>query len=374
MKVAILTHPLGTNYGGILQNYALQQVLKNLGHQPVTLNYQFEIPRKTKILSWGGRLLQRLRGKKIPLRVWTTPKEHSIITQYTGRFIRKHINVTDSFFLDKIQEIDIGRPDAIVVGSDQVWRGSHPDVSHFFLRDFDGQNIKKVAYAASFGVNFWEYSKSDTELCKRLVQQFKAVSVRENGGVNLCKKYFEITPQLVLDPTLLLKCEDYDTLVNIKQIGDKRTHYIMTYVLDKTPAKMRMIEKVSQSLGLLQKTVMVDNYFNEVGKKGLESCIYPPVEDWIRGFRDADFVVTDSFHGTVFSILYHKPFVSFVNKYRGADRFISLLSILHLEERLVDREEEVLSLIRKPIDYVIVDSLLQEKREESLEFLKNSLQ
>lgn len=373
MRIAILTHPLGTNYGGMLQNYALQHVLKQMGHTPVTLNYQFDTSWRIKILSLGSHVLKRLKGGKVPLRAWPTKKEYEQITQHTKRFISDHIEATEPFLLDDINKQDFGKIDAIIVGSDQVWRGSHPAVPHFFLSDFKDAGCKKIAYAASFGVDFWEFSDENTELCKKLIKQFDAISVRENGGVALCKQYFYVKPQLVLDPTLLLEKNDYYSLQNISNMPSGEAPYMMTYVLDKTPEKQAIIDSISKKSGFSPRTVMVGNYFSEVGSRGVDSCVYPPVEDWIAGFKNANFVVTDSFHGTVFSIIFHKPFVAIVNRNRGADRFTSLLSQLNLENRLVESVEEAMVLLNSKIDYEAVDVALEDKRKKSINFLIEAL-
>ena len=108
--------------------------------------------------------------------------------------------------------------------------------------------------------------------------------------------------------------------------------------------------------------------------KQIEKCIYPPVEQWIKGFMDAHFVVTDSFHGCVFSILFNKPFIAISNSGRGKSRFLSLLSIFGLEERLIDNPGDcVPELIGSVINWESVNSILEEKRKESFHFLKTHL-
>lgn len=375
MKIAILTHPLGTNYGGILQNYALQHVLKQMGHTPVTFDYQFRSSWKTKILSMVKRLCLCLRGKNVPIRVWTTKKESAFISQNTRRFINEYINVTEPFLIDELNRQNHANIDAIVVGSDQVWRGKHPEVSRFFLCDFEKTDVLKIAYAASFGVDYWEFSDEETKKCRMLIKQFKAISVREQGGVNLCEKNLLVTPQLVLDPTLLLTSSDYERLVGKRCSFEPACNYLMTYVLDKTLDKQNIIDKTSMILGLHdKKTVMANDYFSEVGCSNIANCIYPPVESWIQGFMNAKFVVTDSFHGTVFSIIFHKPFIAIANKNRGTDRFVSLLTMLGLKDRLVESERDLDSVIYQAIDYNLVDEKLEKMKCFSLKFLKDNLQ
>ena len=373
MKIAILTHPLGTNYGGMLQNCALQQVLKRLGHTPITINYQFNTPLKTKALSFCKRLLLRIRGEKIPLRVWLTNKEYLYITKFTQDFIKNHIIVSKPFFLNNMKKQDFVDSEAIIVGSDQVWRGSNPYIEKFYLSDFIDNKTIKIAYAASFGVDYWEMSPKLTTRCAKLASLFRAISVREESGVTLCERFLGIEAQLALDPTLLLDANYYSSLIEKNEIKTVKENYLYTYVLDKAPYKKQIIERLSEKLSLNTYSVMVKKYFNEVGYSGLSDCVYPPVEQWLQGFMDADFVVTDSFHGTVFSIIFHKPFISIVNQKRGADRFISLLSVLGLENRLVDNVEDAVRLIECPIDYEAVDVVIDELKKKSMTFLNDNL-
>lgn len=373
MKIAILTHPLGTNYGGMLQNCALQQVLEGLGHTPITINYQFETSLKTKVLSFGKRLLLRIKGERIPLRVWLTRKEYLYITQFTRDFIKEHIKVSELFFLDKIKKQDFGDIDAIIVGSDQVWRGSNPNIEKFYLCDFVNNDIIKIAYAASFGVDYWEMTPKLTARCAKLASLFRAISVREQSGASLCKNFLGVDAQFALDPTLLLNADYYSRIIGEKEIESNKDKYLYTYVLDNAPYKTQITEKLSEKLSLNTHSVMVRKYFKEVGYSGLSDCVYPPVEQWLRGFKDADFVVTDSFHGTVFSIIFHKPFISIVNKKRGADRFVSLLSMLGLEDRLVDNADDALRQVESPIDFETTDIILDGLRKSSMTFLKDNL-
>lgn len=374
MKIGILTHPLGSNYGGILQNYALQCVLKGLGHQPVTYYYYVKDPIKIKVLSFCKRLLLRLRGENTPLRGWPNKRELSIIECNTRGFIDSRIEKTKRFYLHNTTIFKNEKVDAIIVGSDQVWRGGNPDIMHYFLSDFIGVAVPKIAYAASFGVDYWEYSPKETKLCAKLLSHFKAVSVREVCGVTLCEQHLNRKVEFMLDPTLVVDRVYYDTLLQEKEdCGRRPDRYIMTYLLDKSKEKHEIIKSVTKQLGLKPYTVMPDCYFAEVGKEKLEECVYPPVEQWLKGFRDADYVVTDSFHGTVFAIIYHKKFLTIINKKRGASRFTSLLGLLQLEDRIIESDDEVASVLSRPINYERVDRILKDKRIQCIDFLKRNL-
>lgn len=373
MKVAILTHPLGTNYGGMLQNYALQTVLRRLGHTPETLHYYLPISAKIKVLSLCGRILKKLKGQDVPLRGWPTREEEAVICQNSHAFIRDNINTTELVPLSEIKTFRKIGYEAFVVGSDQVWRGDRGYTHQFFLSDFKDCNVPKIAYAASMGVDWWSFNERDTKECKELIKDFKAVSVREESAITLCKEYLDVDALLVLDPTLLLSSEDYKSLISKTTIQSNNQKYMMVYVLDKSSEKKSIIEAASRKLNLIPFEVMAKNYFGEVGKNGLQSCILPKVEDWIQGFANADYVVTDSFHGTVFSIIFNKQFVAIANHERGAGRFLSLLRMLGLEDRLVESEEDAAALLTKTIDYSNVNEILASKKEESISFLKKNL-
>lgn len=373
MKVSILTHQLATNYGGLLQNYALQVVLLELGHTPVTLDYYIRTPTKVKLLSFLNRLYGRIKGDKKPLRGWTTSKEQAYIAQNTNRFINNYISKTDKFELQDSRSLIKNLAEAIIVGSDQVWRGNHKEVHHFFLSDIKNINIPKIAYAASFGVDFWEYNKKQTRLCYHLIRQFRAISVREESGVELCKKYLNCDATFVLDPTLLIDKKYYEKLVNSKCFSEDKD-YMMVYILDSSQEKNRIIQEMLSKLGLCQHIVMANKYFKEVGHSGIDQCVFPSVERWISGFMNAKFVITDSFHGTAFSIIFKKNFICIANKGRGIGRFTSLLKLLNLENRLVETVEDISApLINSNINYEAVEQILIKKRQESISFLINNL-
>lgn len=371
MKIGILTHPLGTNYGGILQNYALQVFLKTMGHDPITQNVYFGTPLRTKIFSFTYRLLKCILGKRVPLKAWLSDNEYNLISVNTNKFINQYIKTTNRIEISSGNLFKDATYDAIIVGSDQVWRGSDKNVVHYFLKDVKGDDVVRIAYAASFGVEEWEFSPKDTQICRNLVKKFRGISVREKSGVQLCSEYLSVASKCVLDPTLLLDKNHYDTLIPENSISDDA--FMMEYILDKSPEKTEILKKLSEKLNIVIHSVMPKSYYSEVGSKAITDCIYPSVEEWLSGIKNSKFVVTDSFHGTVFSIIFHKPFVAIVNNKRGAARFHSLLSMLNLSERLVNNLPDALRLIDIPIDYNKVDRVIDGNRKISTDFLLSCL-
>lgn len=374
MKIGILTLRLHNNYGGILQAYALQTVLKRMGHDAVVIDKSREI--KLSILR---RYFQyfKLLVKKVLLDTNTTilwdrkhNREYKVISTYTLPFIQKYIKrfVAEGDY----SNIKPGIFDAFVVGSDQVWRPKYfgqKIITKAFLSFAKDWDVKRVSFAASFGTEEWEYTEVQTSECKKWIKKFDAVSVRESSAVKLCKEHLGIDALHVLDPTMLLSATDYIQLFKDAN-SPQSPGSLMCYILDETEDKQKVVSNVEETLNLTSFSV---NSKYEVRTAPLEERIQPPVETWLRGFYDAEFVVTDSFHACVFSILFEKSFIVYGNKNRGMARFHSLLSIFGLENRLVTTSEEVQKVISSPIDWSLVNAKKKEWQEKTFNFLKQNL-
>jgi hypothetical protein len=378
MKIGILTQPLHNNYGGILQAYALQKVLKDMGHEVWTVDIPFrKTPIYIKILSIIKRILIKyVLGKKTVVRTWPTKKEEQIISQNTRKFINDYIKSTEPIFVGKIHELNKYNFDAYIVGSDQVWRPKYsPHLPYFFLSFLINNDvIKRIAYAASFGTEEWELNKKETEIAKENISKFNSISVREESGIILCKDHLNVKAELVLDPTLLLTKEDYINQFNLSE--DNNDNEMLIYVLDKTKFKTECIKAISKHLKLNTFATTPKYKFGEVSAKKSHIMIFPPVTEWIQGFKSAQFVITDSFHGTVFSIIFNKPFLVIGNESRGLSRFKSLLKIFNLEDRLISEKtglNTIMQLSKKEIDFNEVNKTLQMWRKKSFNYLVNNL-
>ena len=376
MRIGILTLPLHTNYGGILQAYALQMVLERMGHQVVV----FDTPNKISVpplwkfpLSIGKRTLKKIWGKSDRIFVeHYQNKIRPVITQNILPFVDGKIHRK---VIRKFSELSSNDYDAIVVGSDQIWRsiyfipmwGRQP-MEDAYLDFTKGWNIKRISYAASFGTDNWEYNKKQTLQCKAALQNFDAVSVREENGVKLCKQYFDVDALHVLDPTMLLDVSDYIELFRQKQTP-KSKGTLLDYVLDETEELQNLIQKVASDKNMVP--FAVNNPYEDDDTKPLGQRIKPSVETWLRGFYDADFVITDSFHACVFSIIFKKQFIVVGNKERGMARFESLLRMFGLEDRLVSTDADIEKL--PLIDYDAVYGKYGKWKKKALAFLKKSL-
>lgn len=376
MRIGILTLPLHTNYGGILQAYALQTVLERMGHEVVV----FDTPNKKSLppfwkipLTFTKRTVLKFLGKND--RIFTEyyyNKTRPIIARNIQPFIDKYIHrkVIRSFY--NLQSEDY---DTIVVGSDQVWRLVYfpglwlgQQIENAYLDFAKNWNVKRIVYAASFGTDKWEYNDEQTKKCGELLCKFDAVSTREINGIELCESKFNIRVRQVLDPTFLLKMEDYKELF-IKANTPKSAGSLLYYVLDSTDKIQSLIKNISQEKHLVP--FAVNNPYEYDDSRPLNERIKPSIETWLRGFYDAEFVVTDSFHACVFSILFKKQFIVVGNETRGMSRFNSLLNMFGLEDRLVAENSDI--RLNNDIDYNLVYKKYSELKDASLDFLKQSL-
>ncbi len=344
MKIGILSLVLSTNYGGIIQAYALQTILERMGHEVIVLNKD-----RNMYLSAYRRYLsackyfifKHLRKKNVayfnPQQVNEKRIEREKNTQ---QFIDKYIHTR---VVKEIKKGILEDVDCIIVGSDQVWRPIYfnklwgADIPDAYLRFVSNKKIRKYAYAASFGTDEWEYSASETIKCSHLLKDFSAVSVRESSAIQLCKqKLSREDVHLVLDPSFLLEKEDYIKLIN-ELDPPKSPGNLMCYILDETPEKKRLINTIGLKKGL---TPFYTNSKVEDFNAPQTERVQPPLENWLRGFIDAEFVITDSYHACIFSIIFNKPFVVVGNKKRGISRFYSLLDSLSLSQNIILSTED----------------------------------
>lgn len=365
MRIGILTQPLANNYGGILQNFALQTVLRDMGHDAITINIPYRKRNETQSFIRGiWRLLKKMKGDSSVLFIDGSKQLNFLNTPGIDQssFIKKHIKVIealngiDNEFLTHERDWD-----AIIVGSDQVWRKAFsPHFPSYFLPNVpDG--CRKIAYAASFGIDSLDIPEDDIPYYANLAQDFDAISVRESSGVVLCDTRFHVKAELVLDPTMLLSADDYVRLLDIKHTVC--SDYAAVYVLDNSSENTAAINRICQTKSLTPVFIGIPS------KKG-----FPAIEEWVEKICNAKYVITDSFHGTAFSIIFNKDFSTLYNAGRGSTRMQSLLNLVELQERLIDasalpfQENQVAS-----IDYAKVNMLLSNWKQKSLDFLRNSL-
>lgn len=361
MRIGILTVPFNNNYGGFLQAFALKYILTELGHQVIFINRQ---RNKSK---GCVSILKRLFGL-----TYLYKTRQSRISKYTNQFVNNNLYpITESYYNSQdIASCLKYNLDCIVVGSDQVWRYEYAkeSIEDFFLKFTHGISIKRISYAASFGTDKPEYPRHVIENCEKYIKEFDSISVRESSGATLLNDYFHIkNVYKVLDPTLLIAPNVYLSLINNKYSHTKES-YIFTYILDENENDIVKI----QDFAHLNKKDIIDIKAQTTDIKKIK--VIEPVEKWLSLIYHADYVLTDSFHGTVFSILFHKPFIVFANEDRGKDRFTDLLTRMGLQERLIQKgSSENLAIFDKTIDWLSVESMLCKEKKKSYDFLYNAL-
>lgn len=331
MKIGIITQPLIDNYGGVLQNYALQKMLIQMGHTPFTYDLCYRWPLWKWTLSVIRLYIKKLIDKRNTIDYPVRPYKGYIRGKNFGAFIKRNIHTVRPKDGIRSAVLDKYPVDGLIVGSDQVWRPMYnkPDsctpLDNSFLEFASNQqHLLRVSYAASFGVDDWEYSIEQTQKYKHLLALFDHVSVREESGQALCSRYFgRKDVSVVPDPTFLLTPEDYRSLYekNSRQIcGNK---FFFAGILDISEFEKNILKKIGKEL-------MLDVVFTDPRS-------HTP-EEWLRLIDEADFVVTDSFHCTVFSLIFGKAFLLKPSIQRGCSRYETIFEMFKInpENHIID--------------------------------------
>lgn len=359
MKVGILTHPLGRNYGGILQAWALQQVVRNLGYEPQTIDWDYDIPKwKNFFRGLPGALRAKLLGRNVD---WP-PTPNWIPVKFRGlwKFVKRYMCLSPRISFSAIIPYITNHYSIVIVGSDQVWRALYiPKIETMFLPYSKNNKGRKIAYAASFGTDDWEYTDEETNACAKLISDFDAVSVREKSGIYLCTTKLRYANCLwVLDPTFLVDRAAYDNLCSDSEKDNNG--YLFAYILDQNNSLLSLAKLKAAEMNLRLKVVSADEDVKPTDT----------VEKWVAAFRDAKYVITDSFHGTVFSLIYHKEFAVYRNKTRGNARFDSLMQLFpQINGRIIEENR----LPNSKIDWSSIENTCKAYKQDSIEFLKNAL-
>ena len=320
-KVAVIGLDHSQNIGNNLLKYAMYIKLKSLGFLPIMIGKLFE--------------------------------NHNI------SFLTKTTNVR---LIKNFSEIKSNEYDFLIVNSDQTWRKwdeNFYDIA--FLNFSEKWKIHKFVYGASLGYEEWKLSEEDTEIAKRLLKNFSGISVRERYAVGLIKRFLGFKAQYVLDPTFLINKKYYLNLIknyqseNIKDINE---NFIFSYIIMESDSIKNYINYVKTISKL--KIFYINIYNNN------------QVMEFLYGIINCKAVITDSFHGTVFSLLFKKPFISFLNEGNDYSRFNNLDEIFNIKNRIFDLNSiPPVSLLFEPIKFN--ESKLRSLRKGSLDYLKKNL-
>lgn len=338
----------GNNYGCILTGYALYKLIEDFtegGEHSVAFIDKY------------GKL------KNI--------NENTMVRRFVKDLNVCKINEKETFKLNNSF-------DTFIVGSDQVWNYNLTSLSNrFMFLDFATSNKRKISFSSSFGNNF-STNNDDTEmqLLGYLLNRFDAVSVRENYSAAELKNKTGVNATQILDPVFVCDMKNYEDLI-AKSTVNVDEDYIFAYVLDPNDEKNEILKYVSEKLNM--KIIVSTDATNNAKKRKKISygAVLDEIDlrDWLKYYKNAKYVFTDSFHGTCFSVLFKKQFISLGNIQRGIKRFDSLLSDFGLTDRLFLSLNELKerNLLNKEINYEKVYGLLNEKRKEARQWLKSAL-
>ena len=338
----------GKNYGSALTYYALHEVVEGLGYD-------------TLMLEWP----------------WKKKPFPPISDNFVRRFAKKHYNMSAQYTFDEYPSLN-NHINQFLVGSDQLWNyWDSKDMGNYYMLDFVREDRKKISYATSFGHPDYPAPKDVCEKQAEILKTFDAISVREDDGVRICREVFGVNATQVSDPVFLCPKQKYLQLISEAKINYDRP-YLLAYILSPNKEKGEMLKSAADKLGLdlliildgqtdleeNKKRIGIDNVRQNVG-----------IEDWLAYIYNASFVITDSFHGTCFSIIFEKQFICILNKARGVSRFSTLLSKLQLQHVAVaeisDVNLKIVSGIK--VDYKNVAKQLNSETKRSYMWLKNAL-
>lgn len=365
MKIDLITLHRAQNYGSVLQTFALQLKLEEIGHKVRVLDYYPE-----RYTNMG--LLRRLKGKsprfKNPFILLVA--KMLIYPSYMRKgnvfnaFVDKYLNLHPMKFAnnDEAKSLTFDA-DAYCTGSDQVWNSHWNEcVETALFLDFVPKGKLVFSYAASIGLS--ELPQNEVEITRQLLDKYEYLSVREDTGVNILNGLGRHDAVQSLDPTLLLTKDEWDKYTSEKYAEKK---YILTYNLHHDPEIDNYANALSKKYGIPVYNISYN--WHDVVRKG-HLCWCPPVEEFLGLIKHANFVVADSFHATVFSIIFEKPFVTITPEI-ASSRISSILNLLGIGARNLNKCEDI-SVIETPIDYRTVKKKLAEEQKKSMDYLRNA--
>jgi hypothetical protein len=344
------------NYGAVLQSYALNTKLIELGIDAKVIDYNPSYYTKS-----NKSFVIKIARQLFRLPDWVYGKFKF------GNFIIKHIPLSDRKY-NNISQLysDVPIADIYFAGSDQIWNCEEllNGLDDSFFLAFAPEKAKKISYAASLAMP--NIPESQINRYKKLIGDFHAVSIREKDGVEIVKNIGIEKAVNVLDPVFLLDSFSWDKLV----IGSKfepNEKYILVYGFKRQKNLYKYARKLSKNLGLKVYAINtnIEDYFLDVDKYFWNSS----PETFVKLIKNAESVVTNSFHGLSFSIIYNKPFHFFTRPGKANSRMMNLLSDLNLSERIIQTE----SLISNEVDFSDANKFIDSKREFSIEFINQNI-
>lgn len=353
MKIGIITFwDLEDNYGQILQCYALQRFLKNMGYDAFVIRYlaseqhQYSFKKLFGIVMHPDKILRYVRGRRRRRISNKTNKDHP---RGFNDFKEANISMTSRIYRSA-DELQNNPPlaDVYICGSDQIWGGEDP----IYYLNFGDLKAKRLAYAPSFG---HKPCPESVEKIKSYLTRFDIITVRELSGIQICEELGYNNVECVPDPTLLLTVNDYKLLEDIIEVENE---YILLYLLGNT-----IDYDIDEIYEYANKHNLEIKYVSSQGRLDKYSKEYPSIPQWLYLINHAKYVITNSYHGTIFSILYNKQFVviPLSGDYKKMNsRFETLFSLFKIEKRYLKTGQ--LETMQSSIDYKFINEILESKR------------
>ena len=367
MKIAFITCHNIKNYGSVLQTYATQTLLENMGHEVNVIDYRRPGTDDGEILGTRMSLsrLSRIPVVRIVFRLILTPSVNRTIRVFGG-FLERYIHLTERIYRsnEELSE-NIPKADLYITGSDQVWNSHiNKGIEYPYYLAFTPENSRRIAFSASFGLNALpDNEKAET---KRLLQRYEAISVRESNALPILEGLGILNGQNVLDPTFMLPIQQWLELAEYSAVPKER--YVLVYQLRANSLFDKYVLDFSKEKKI--RIVRINYYYHNAFKN--KGCITCPTPNEVIGLLDrADYVLTDSFHATAFSIMLHKKFKVILPDYFSG-RIHSILQKVGMQDHILTSFEDFES-IDGEIDYNSVDRMLDVERKTSYSWLNNAI-
>lgn len=368
MKIGILTFHDADNYGAVLQAYALKETIKKIEPDVEILNYkQPYIVNNYKIIYTNTQNVISYIKSLVSSLVYLCPRIIRKIKYISFR--NNYMDISEDIFYNSAE---IEGKDVYIVGSDQVWNSEITQNDETYFLNFC-HHEKKIAYAASIGKD--KLNNDEKKFLKDNINNIDYISVREDSAVKIINDLTGMNVNHVLDPTLLADRCIWDKLM----CDDKKNKfkYLLVYRLTDNEEVLRAAELISKRLNL--KVLYINNlvlFKNDLIRKTrykFKDIKGVGPSEFVTLVKNASFVVTDSFHGTAFSIIFNKDFITVPHKTRGT-RMVSLLNLLKLDHRLITHTKQLKNDYPLKIDYEIPNKLLEREKDKSFAFLKNAIE
>lgn len=334
---------MSNNYGSLATNYALYKVIESMNKSAIVLD--------------------NLR---------TLPKD-------AAEFAKKYMKVTSSFLEKDDWKAANDICDTFIVGSDMSWNwdgGTAKSSIEYMMLGFTSDEKRRVAYAPSFGREKKVMDESHRLLCKYYLNRFHAVSVREDYGIKMCKNLFDLEAKQVLDPVFICEEKYYREMLKDATV-DTSEEYLLAYILDPTPGKRKVLLDTAKSLGKKLIVILDLERNHETLRKLMdldEYVVRPKMVDWIAYFMNASYIITDSFHGCCFAVMFKKSFVGIKN--RSKQRFESFANLIGVQSIFYEDARPLMDndSFFEELDYEDIHKRLDVKKEECITWLKQALE